>query len=753
MILRRLLIIFFALALGLLFFFPLIKGNVLYCCDNLLINIPSRIFLFSELSSNRFPLWNPYIFSGTSFVSDLNVSPFYPFIVIEFFLHKIASIYQVISISIVLHILFSFIGMYWCMRILRANVFASIVSAIIFSFSGTVMTYVNNIPMLQVVAYLPWGVAALFSYINKRTIVSFILLLVVLCLQLLAGHPQLTYYSWLLYGTIVFTFYEHRIWKKVVFISLLVLSVFCITAFQIFPFIESIVHSTRLNTVDSNAGALPFSSLFRFILPSVTGDIRNGTDWWQGGAVIGYVGVGALLLAMFGIAKSKYTIFFSAVAVVTFLAAFGNQTPIFSVARIIIPGISLFRVPAHFLLLYTFSISIVAGFGVTNVMKETLTVRRGSLLLISFIFLTSLFFFRNIVVEYAILFFSHSQKFLNKFDYLQIYGLEQIFTSVIINAFVIIIFLSIFLLVRKSFKPYILCIAIIFELFLYSRQAFITLPSTVIKKYEQSAQLTVKATQTQNRIFIHPSLYPAQSQKIFGVPSFPKEIEWQYTILRPNIASLWKNSYIDGYGSIINGSYQKYFGNTPTDPTGIYITSNNIDQMKSLNVDRILLPKGAACDKSCRIFDQFQTIGETEYILVKELQSNSPYASVTSQEEVKELIPTRRIPGYIAFNYFENKPGTLMLSESNAPGWHVFVNGVETSLSDQYLLSVQLPEYASHIVFIYRPYSFILGILVSVLFSIGLFLFVIFHVLRNPKIIKGKNYGKNGKETNKQYKY
>jgi hypothetical protein len=481
------------------------------------------------------------------------------------------------------------------------------------------------------------------------------------------------------------------------------------------------------------------SAVIRFILPSITGDVRNGTDWWQGGAVIGYMGVFALVLALFGAAKSKHSIFFSAVAIVTFFAAFGTQTPIFSLARILVPGISLFRVPAHFLLLYTFSIAVVAGYGVTSFMKERITVRRGSLLFISLCCLTFLYFFRSIVVGYAVSFLSHIQKFQNKFEYLQIYGLEHIVTLVVINLFIILILLSVFLLARKSLKPYVLCVAIIVELFLYSRQALVTLPYHVIQTYETSAQSTVLATQTDKRIFVHPSLYPAQYKRLFGVPSIPKEIEWQYQILRPNSATLWNTSYIDGYGAIINGNYQKYFGNEPIDPTGVHMTNNNIDQMKSLLVDRVLIPKGEACNETCAMFESLPTIGETEHVVVKELQSNTSYATLTTDGKTRELTPIKRIPGYIEFDYAENESGILRLSETNAPGWHVYINGIEKPLIDNPLLSVMLPNDVSSITFRYLPFSFMMGICVSVSFiALGGFYVVTKILLRNPKIIKRK---------------
>ena len=77
---------FDALLLGLLFFLCLvlfseilIRGKYLYGSDFVLYFYPVKKYIRdSVLSSQRLPFWNPYLFSGTPLVTNIQASMFYP---------------------------------------------------------------------------------------------------------------------------------------------------------------------------------------------------------------------------------------------------------------------------------------------------------------------------------------------------------------------------------------------------------------------------------------------------------------------------------------------------------------------------------------------------------------------------------------------------------------------------------------------------------------------------------------------------
>ncbi|MBI3577693.1 hypothetical protein HY086_06675 [Candidatus Gottesmanbacteria bacterium] len=345
---RKLVLLLFITLTGVFFWRQIFGGEVIYCCDNFLINIPSKVFLIEELRQGRFPLWNPYIFSGTPFFADINNALLYPLNALYAFL----SPFRALTLGVILNFLIALTGVYVFARSIKLSAFGSFVAAIVFGFSGTMVVYTNNAPMLQVAALLPWVVWA----VSQNIIIA----VLVTSLQIISGHPQLTYLTWLFVAAWVLAFR-----RSIPRFGLVILLVFLLTAVQTLPFLEFVKLSTRAGggyayaTFDS----LHPLSIVRLILPTIVGNLSEGFVIAQGGSVYGYVGVLALLLAFFVKRRDPVVKFFIFAAILSFILALGKYTPVYWIAYHILPGLASFRSPQHFLLLYTFSMAILAGFG------------------------------------------------------------------------------------------------------------------------------------------------------------------------------------------------------------------------------------------------------------------------------------------------------------------------------------------------------------------------------------------------------
>src|SRR3989338_5154741 len=127
-------------------------GEVWYCCDNLLINIPSKVFMVSEHTQRRFPLWNPYLFSGTPFFADINLAVLHPLNL----LYIVLPPFRALTVGILLLFLVGSSGMYFLGRTLNLGRFASLVGAVVFGFSGSLVVFANNVSILQVAVAVPW---------------------------------------------------------------------------------------------------------------------------------------------------------------------------------------------------------------------------------------------------------------------------------------------------------------------------------------------------------------------------------------------------------------------------------------------------------------------------------------------------------------------------------------------------------------------------------------------------------------------
>ena len=84
----------------------------------------------------------------------------------------------------------------------------------------------------------------------------------------------------------------------------------------------------------------------------------------------GYIGVFGLVLCIFAISTSlrrPFALFFVIVAGLSIFLALGQFNPLYPAAFKLVPGLSLFRVPARWLFLYTFSASVLVGFGIASI--------------------------------------------------------------------------------------------------------------------------------------------------------------------------------------------------------------------------------------------------------------------------------------------------------------------------------------------------------------------------------------------------
>ncbi|MBR5627625.1 MAG: hypothetical protein IKW74_08425, partial [Thermoguttaceae bacterium] len=93
---------------------------------------------------------------------------------------------------------------------------AASISAIAFTFSGSILFQYSNPIFLVGAAWLPWAIAMGHSFIKQVRWGNFIVLVGILCMILLGGEPQTVYLTILLLFALlgVDSFYARRIIKK-----------------------------------------------------------------------------------------------------------------------------------------------------------------------------------------------------------------------------------------------------------------------------------------------------------------------------------------------------------------------------------------------------------------------------------------------------------------------------------------------------------------------------------------------------------
>ena len=550
------------IAFWLVFFWRQIAGGeVWYCCDNLLINIPSKVFLAQELRQGRFPLNNPYLFSGTPFFADINLAVLHPLNL----LYLILPPFRALTVGILLLFLTGSVGMYFLGRTLTLGRFGSLAGAMVFGFSGSLVVYANNISILQVAVLVPWVLAA---WIRGR-IIAFVL---IAALQVISGHPQLTYYTWLLLAAYSWKGRLLSLVKAGIF-------VFLVSAPQSIPFVAFAFSSTRQgqDVVSASAGSFHPLSLARLIIPGIVGNLSQGTAWIQAGSIHGYVGFLPLLLAPFAW-KAKIGRFFIAVAMVSILMAMGKYT------------IAWFREPSQFLFLWSFGIA-----GAAMVAADYLAAKARQnryILLMSLMFLL----LATIPWEHLPLPGFFPLRLLEKIASLSRQQREIISESLLYN-FSLFGMLGLFVAIaigrlRSSLVSKTIFLGVLFvDLYVYGHTNVTTIPETIVKGWQEETRdriATWKLETNKYRYYTDPAVYPYPYKKTFGQFNDPGESAWQFKILRPTIGMLYGLSSVDGYASMVKRSYQQWFGVPARDPTGVAIPSVVDPRLKEAGVRYII---------------------------------------------------------------------------------------------------------------------------------------------------------------------
>lgn len=536
------------------FWKQIMGGQVWYCCDNLLINVPSKVFLARELTQGRFPLNNPYLFSGTPFFADINLAILHPNTLLYFFF----SPFRALTIGILSSYLVASLGMYVLGRAFRLSRFASVAGAIVFGFSGTLIVYANNIPILQVAVLVPWVLAVWIRYLGFPTGKRLAAFVVIASFQIISGHPQLTFYAWLLLaGYSIFEKSKPQLVIKAAFFVGLV------TSIQALPFLWFAFNSTRVgsNFGVSGIDSIHLLSLVRLIIPGIVGNLSRGTAWIQAGSMHGYVGIFPLLFLPYAW-KSRAGKFFLAASAISLFLSIGKY------------GFAWFRDPSQFLFFWSFGLA-----GTTMVAADYLAGKARQnryILIISLMFLLMTlvpwehvtlpgFFPERLLVKVASLPWQQRKIISDSLLYnFSLFGVLGIFTAAAIGR-----------LKTSSVAKTILMGVLFVDLYVYGQTNVTTIPEATVLGWQQSTKDRVASWKLSDRYryYTDPVIYPYPDKKPFGQWNDPGESQWQFKILRPSLGMLYGIPAVDGYASMVLRSYQEKFGTPARDPTGVAIPS------------------------------------------------------------------------------------------------------------------------------------------------------------------------------------
>ena len=322
---------------------------------------PFRAFEAREWWSGRIPLWNPDMFAGHPFQADIQTGVFYPIALINaviFGRHDFP--YVALEGEIVVHTFLAAVFAYLLARKLTGSVLGSMLAGVAFGFGGYITSYpAQQLAVLETAVWLPLIVLflelAVESPIRWRWLAAGSL---AFGIALLAGHPQTDlffiyategYLLWRLVG-------QKTAWKTTVavIVAYPALAV-AIAAIQLIPTVAFLAQSSRadMNYLEAAHGYL-LSALPEILVPL-----------WHGEKALS-VGVAALLLAVLGAirARREPITYWTIVAVLALPLSTGGATPLFWFLYHTAPGWNLFRDQERVIVLFSFSVALLAARGV-----------------------------------------------------------------------------------------------------------------------------------------------------------------------------------------------------------------------------------------------------------------------------------------------------------------------------------------------------------------------------------------------------
>jgi hypothetical protein len=153
---------------------------------------PTYRFAAGTLRGGDWPLWNPYVYMGTSHVGDIQAGFLYPPNLLLFLLGGDFP-YTVLQWLSMGHIWFAGAGMYLLLvRGLRIGRVPALAGAIAFMFADSFLVHFGNLNLNAVASWLPWVFWAYLIALRKGSLGWAALSGLLLAVATLAGHIQTT---------------------------------------------------------------------------------------------------------------------------------------------------------------------------------------------------------------------------------------------------------------------------------------------------------------------------------------------------------------------------------------------------------------------------------------------------------------------------------------------------------------------------------------------------------------------------------
>src|SRR5262245_15871327 len=264
-----------AVAVGLaplVYFWPALReGRTLSPDDGVIFNIPLRVMAANMVRSGSLPLWNPYIFCGLPLHGAAQAGLLFP---LNWF-YLISNPRLATNLMMLSTYALAAVGAYVYSRRAGADIPGAVVTSLVWQSCAFMVEQIGHTNILHTATVLPWLLWAVDGYLETGERKRGVLIVVLLALQVFAGHQQTFLYSFLLvaaYALVISRSLPERR-KRFIPVAIFIVAGLALAAVQISPTFELLRNSLRATATYAFFGSfsLPPRFIRTFFAPYVLG--------------------------------------------------------------------------------------------------------------------------------------------------------------------------------------------------------------------------------------------------------------------------------------------------------------------------------------------------------------------------------------------------------------------------------------------------------------------------------------------------
>ena len=769
----------FILVIGAPFIFwfvPLVTGQALYWGTPAMQFIPWRILGLEQLSQGVIPLWNPENGLGAPLLANYQTAYFYPpgwIINLLGWIFGNSGVAWGFTLLLALHGSWAGLGMAYLTRKLNCNATGMIIAALTYSLGSFFIARAGFFPIIWAGSWFPWMLLTIPADISNSRFVwkpsnfPFASILVV-SMALLAGHAQLSWYMILFTAAwvISLSWFQNRkknLWKEVFgYLSIILFAAF-LSAVQLIPTAELLANSQRSSSV-SFEGGLTYSywpwRFITFFAPDFFGNPASGNytgygSFSEDAAYIGIIPVFLAVSTIIGLFKRSaigenkvnrnIVILLWILIGIGFIFALGKNTPIFVFLYKYVPSFDMFNSPARFLIWVHMSLCLLAAIGSsswkTPAGKGLYWFRLGtaggaSVLITGIVMLITAPDLGENFIRAAII-FGILAVIAGTFTLTKDFA-ERNHHQTLWTAMVLVIVVSDLVAAGIGLNP--------------------TMPAREYEKIQSGI-----LSNDMGRTFLEPRAeYAIKYSKYLRFNDY-RPLEQPQAVLSgmiPNTNLFTGTALVNNFDPLLVAQFARLMEIFPTmskQEKSAWLRLMNVDRAGSLDLNQTSGIKYSEVTGNSRVWwfpcnkaaDSNEDALALTRMVLADWEENEELATIITEgfnAEQCEGISTldhfnfkiiEETPARIVIEVSTPQNGWVMLSDTWYPGWQAYLDDEKVEIVRGYSMfrTIQVPAGDHRINMNYKPLSFLLGMVISIL---GIFILLGLNGMRFLKVRKGQ---------------